>query len=395
MAATMTDVQEAIDQLGKKRDVDQDTASRSFSFASSKDDADTDHDNEPDSDDHEANGGEAWRKDARKMLAAKAKREMQKREAAEAAASSSYAAPRASVPPIDVEISDESEDEDGHHHHHHHEDHTAPASFAQFAIAKGGPASTSESPRTATYPKPQQQPQTQPQTQTSPLDPVLPHQHQLHHADTDTDHADTEGFSPLSSDMPSPSPLEAAAPILKSMPTGSGLPTPSTDAALSQRGSGVSQTQVLSAPPVAQSGPQSAKSPPTPHTPAAHPSPSPGILARANSQTQPSTQSTTPVPSQAPTFPVPQPYNGPGALPSPAASSMGHQQMPTTATGSTFSKAPVSTAATTPPVRKNTHPAEWTVDQVITWLRSKGFDDAVCAKFTGIEIHQNPPGKNC
>jgi hypothetical protein len=29
------------------------------------------------------------------------------------------------------------------------------------------------------------------------------------------------------------------------------------------------------------------------------------------------------------------------------------------------------------------HPSEWNVDQVVEWLRAKGFDDSTCAKFSG------------
>jgi hypothetical protein len=32
------------------------------------------------------------------------------------------------------------------------------------------------------------------------------------------------------------------------------------------------------------------------------------------------------------------------------------------------------------------HPADWTVDEVVDWLRSKGFDEAVCEKFIEQEI---------
>ena len=30
-----------------------------------------------------------------------------------------------------------------------------------------------------------------------------------------------------------------------------------------------------------------------------------------------------------------------------------------------------------------THPSDWTVDEVIDWLKSKGFDQSVCDKFIG------------
>jgi predicted metal-dependent phosphotriesterase family hydrolase len=44
--------------------------------------------------------------------------------------------------------------------------------------------------------------------------------------------------------------------------------------------------------------------------------------------------------------------------------------------------------------KKETHPSEWTLEEVIEWLKSKGFDQDVCDKFIGmsfcspaVEIH--------
>jgi hypothetical protein len=30
-----------------------------------------------------------------------------------------------------------------------------------------------------------------------------------------------------------------------------------------------------------------------------------------------------------------------------------------------------------------THPSEWSVEEVVEWLKSKGFDESVCDKFVG------------
>ncbi|KAG8683298.1 polar growth protein, partial [Ceratobasidium sp. 394] len=94
MAATLTDVQAAIEQLGV-RGVD--GASRSFSFASTG----AGSESEPDADDE----GGAWHRNARSALAAAAAREVDNRD--------SWAPPP--PPPIPFEMSDESEPEDDEH----------------------------------------------------------------------------------------------------------------------------------------------------------------------------------------------------------------------------------------------------------------------------------------
>ncbi|KAG9101848.1 polar growth protein [Ceratobasidium sp. 370] len=94
MAATLTDVQAAIEQLGV-RGVD--GASRSFSFASTRTGGESE--SEPDADDE----GGAWHRNARSALAAAAAREVDNRD--------SWAPP----PPIPFEMSDESEPEDDEH----------------------------------------------------------------------------------------------------------------------------------------------------------------------------------------------------------------------------------------------------------------------------------------
>ena len=102
MRATMTDVQEAIEQLGRKDDRD---GNGSFSFSSTKDDT-TESERETD---NEAGEGEGWHKGARSSLAEKARLQQQ------AAHDENLRTPMPSVhltePPIDFEMSDESEDE--------------------------------------------------------------------------------------------------------------------------------------------------------------------------------------------------------------------------------------------------------------------------------------------
>lgn len=101
--ATMTDIQEAIEQLGVRPD-SAGGGSRSFSFASTKDDTVTDDDYDGVDETEFATG---WSKDARSRLAANAaKQQTAINNAREAALHQ---------PPIEVELSDESED-DGEQH---------------------------------------------------------------------------------------------------------------------------------------------------------------------------------------------------------------------------------------------------------------------------------------
>lgn len=121
MRATMTDVQKAIEQLGRGAlsNDDQDGA-RSFSFASTKEGGDTETD-DTDFDlsdlDGSTNEGdkEDWHKNARRKLAAKARRAVEQAEQLEAIMNEGPSSMRRQIaPPIEVEMSDESDvDEDG------------------------------------------------------------------------------------------------------------------------------------------------------------------------------------------------------------------------------------------------------------------------------------------
>ncbi|KAG6864282.1 hypothetical protein C0991_010835 [Blastosporella zonata] len=125
MAATMTDVQQAIEQLGRRRNgsvgADGDEA-RSFSFMSSRgygtEGTDTETDMELDIDMSDVDGadsagaGESWHKGARTKLAEKARRAVQEAEKLEAMMNGgANGSGRSVAPPIEVELSDESEDE--------------------------------------------------------------------------------------------------------------------------------------------------------------------------------------------------------------------------------------------------------------------------------------------
>ncbi|KAL5507750.1 BOI2 [Sanghuangporus vaninii] len=114
MRATMTDVQEAIEQLGRN---DRD-GNGSFSFASTHTDTDRDTDTEAGGE-----NGEAWHKGARSNLAEKARKQQellrQEQEAydAELKRHAPLLIEQISEPPLQFEMSDESEDEEEEFEH--------------------------------------------------------------------------------------------------------------------------------------------------------------------------------------------------------------------------------------------------------------------------------------
>jgi hypothetical protein len=121
MRATMTDVQKAIEQLGRRAlGNDDHDGARSFSFASTKEEGDTETD-DTDFDlsdlDGSTNEGdkEDWHKNARRKLAAKARRAVEQAEQLEAIMNQGPSSMRRqTAPPIEAEMSDESDvDEDG------------------------------------------------------------------------------------------------------------------------------------------------------------------------------------------------------------------------------------------------------------------------------------------
>ncbi|KAG6887274.1 hypothetical protein C0995_016498 [Termitomyces sp. Mi166 len=112
MKATMTDVQKAIEQLGRSNAAGDEA--RSFSFASSKGDVtEGETDTEYDMSDVDVGpstaGGETWHKGARTKLAERAKRAVEEAEKLEAMMNGTS---NRAAPPIDVEMSDESEGEE-------------------------------------------------------------------------------------------------------------------------------------------------------------------------------------------------------------------------------------------------------------------------------------------
>ncbi|KAH9056353.1 hypothetical protein EDB87DRAFT_1637438 [Lactarius vividus] len=314
MRATMTDVQKAIEQLGHKDDFD---GSRSFTFSSTRGES-TDHDTDTDAD------GEDWHKTARQKLAENAKMAAEEQAARESA---EIRAPiRSTVPPIDVEMSDDSGDEDdappnGHLRRHSHipeEDEEDTASPQPPVNGRRFSDSSSIQPS---------------ESYIVPSPAVRP----------ESDFAEDTATEAGASTATQPSfPLPQ-------IERNSFLPTPvSPDRRGISKGISTNGTDAASHPSSAQ------------------------LLFPSKTQTLSLKEAA-------------------GVLPSPAASTTGHRH------GYSFGSATSSTRATAASplllgIRtvdqrlRHVHPADWTVEEVIDWLRSKGFDEDSCKKFAEQEI---------
>ncbi|KAF9069085.1 hypothetical protein BDP27DRAFT_1325996 [Rhodocollybia butyracea] len=317
MKATLTDVQKAIEQLGRNHgsSVDGDGA-RSFSFASTRDDRDTDHESETDydlsdTDNPEADGDDEHHnhKNTRQRLAEKARKAVEEAEKLEMMIGGMATGSRSNAPPIEVELSDESDGEEDE------EEYTRSSSFMRRHSAI----------------KEEDEENTQ-----SPLvnqDLMLPEQEP---EDAEAKTATAPVFS-----LPQPLP-----PALNESESVS-LPTP------------VSMGFVREA--------QEAPAPVLDLIPEAHvalPSPS-----ASSFQTNSGTFHFTPPQSQ---------HNSViSSVPSSVRDTQPESdEKPTTSEETSSDPSDLS----------KTHPSQWSVPQVITWLTSKGFGQDVCEKFTEQEI---------
>ncbi|KAG6334334.1 hypothetical protein ID866_4758 [Astraeus odoratus] len=329
MKATMTDVQQAIEQLGGN---DRDGA-RSFSYASSHD-ADTDRetdDTETDGEIGVTNGGNGWHRSARDKLAQEARKVVEEKAAAEALLRS--------APPIEVEMSDESEGEDddsalqhlkhmnfAREHPHIPEEDEGDAGRNAVTRERGRKMSTETS--SAILPREDLPPSKgEVNEDTTPLEPAIP-----------------RVSSPPPRASRSPAGDEKRSPLL--------LPTPTS-----------------------------------PHTPAID-SPVPVALVSANQ---------TPLPaSPAPSAPatITSAREGReilGGLPSPALTSGGSQRNSAQTSKSLSASKLATLSLQSPPPgmeagQSSVSASEWTVDDVVEWLKSKNFGQDVCDKFVEQEI---------
>ena len=328
MLATLTDVQQAIEQLGHKDDGD---GSRSFTFSSSHGDStdhDTDHDTDADA------GGEDWHRSARQKLAEKAKKVVEEQAAREAA--EGRVTFRSSAPPIDVEMSDDSGDEGDR-----------------------------------------------------PFHPSSPNGHDNKHPHI-PEEDENELPAPHSQKIsysPSIQPSERYI-----------VPSPISTAHRPESGLiGDATVEVAVATATQQSFPQNEKAQArTPDNTSSLPSPvSPGLRGISNgaSADTANTPSSTQLvfPSKAQTLSL---QEVSGVLPSPAASSNGHRHgysissLTSSAIMAASSplSAPHSADMSSNKQPRDVHPSEWNVEDVVDWLRAKGFDDTVCDKFLEQEI---------
>ena len=346
MHATMTDVQEAIEQLGR-HDAD---GSRSFSFASSRGEGDGDWTDRESATDTEGEG-DGWHLNARQRLAENSRMVNE-----ESAGPSTPM--RVSAPPIEVELSDESEAEDDKHssrlgvespylRHHPHipeeeEDDAQPSTKADPSnrsaeLDPGTPVVASDA---YLVPSPEAVVDDLP-TATLPKTTFLKEQ----------------GQSPrVASPSPDPTPAPELEPEVK--------PEPQPEE--------VSPAQIpLPTSPLPVNG-VSLSSPPSTPPPVTSPIPVSSVFLTSTPLER----------TRTPTF---QP---PGTPSSSTITSIGIQQALGTPTKprSPFlhsSETPSFENPTSPSFPPPKPPAEWIVEEVVDWLKSKGIDQDTCDKFIG------------
>lgn len=418
MAATMTDVQHALDQLAVARAVGaDDTSRRTFSFIESG--TETDHDTTGD-EEEEAKSLEGWKGNSRQLLAENAAK-ANKRAAAAEASNDRLA------PPIPVEMSDESEPE---------EDeitsplHSPPETARAANFADQGDLWT---PVPSATPKGEDPPSSPPK-QVEELAPIA--------APSPPSPPRSPLRSPIvlqappTEDVPPPSATDSHF-ITATTSSTSSLKspiTPSPPGAFSNEPKLYSEPDPATMPksPTVVDPPQSVMPPEAKATPvpqivqASTPAPVLQVQEAEAATTTPSMASiATVVPPQAPPSPKPtQPQlASPISFPSihspvpsmPTATIVTQQQqrvltpvqptplsahfpspMSISTTGSYAfqppqagsapgSAAPSLISSLEIPSSKS-NPAEWTVDQVVEWLKAKKFDDGIVAKFIEHEI---------
>ncbi|KAJ3862371.1 hypothetical protein EV359DRAFT_45309 [Lentinula novae-zelandiae] len=352
MKATLTDVQKAIEQLKMNRtsSIDGDGA-RSFSFASTREDRDTDRESETDYElsdtEHQEFGDDGHHKSTRQRLAEKARKAVEEAEKLEMMMGGISAGNRTSAPPIEVEMSDESDgedDEDYTHSSSFFRRHSAIEEVDEDTEGNGtAPTRTPQVHQDLTLPE-QEIDESEAQTATAPSFPSL---------STNEDAADTKSIS---------------------------LPTP-TSPGFDHSESTISTVIPI---PISAITPQSIPSTPprtiTPATAVARsPSPMRETLVALPSPTASSFHSN----SGAFHFsPHQSQHNSVSSVPSSALATA----PVTTSESSQTNSQPSQKDNEQAKEKEKTHPSEWNVDEVVEWVRGKGFGEDVCAKFTEQEI---------
>ncbi|OCH94505.1 hypothetical protein OBBRIDRAFT_747510 [Obba rivulosa] len=368
MKATLTDVQKAIEQLGR---TDHDGA-RSFSFASSHGDYSDRSERDSEASADEGEDAIGWHKSTRKKLAEQARLANERRMREEADASGPPTPIRTLAPPIDVEMSDESEAEDD--------------DDSELGSARG----RSDGPR---YPHIPEEDEEQEDEHTldfakppPPVTTIGTDGQTTQRRDSDDVHhiEPSEEFI-----VPSPGPDESDLPtatanktFLDQSSAPSSVPTP-TPPALE-----LDETPRMDG---ARSSPSKS---PTP------------MLERALANASVPTSPLNPVTPGGRPADASFPYNTVSTLPSPTTStaestvpsSAGIQQTLTPATTVTSFKSGLGSPVTFQHNRTETNspsegskkpmgdPSAWNVEEVVEWLQSKGFDQGTCDKFIEQEI---------
>ncbi|TFY59977.1 hypothetical protein EVJ58_g5442 [Rhodofomes roseus] len=411
MQATMTDVQKAIEQLGRGND-----ESRSFSFMSSRSQS-TDHsdaEDEREKDEDEDETGYGWSKGARTMLAMRAQMENERREAQSRTDSTAGSGTpvRLSGPPHDFEVSDESEDEGEEHIHLRHLSDRVRSSDANGRISEEDEEDdepTSKPTFTITHSR------TSTMDFRTPPPPITISDSSLRNKKS----RDSSALIVPSEDFIVPSPSAATTEITTARPEQSTFPQEqlSPDPAKEEPAPSPSMN-IIEASPIEEtpSPSRQTSAPPEEEKPAAtsttpEPVPAPTALHPTSTPntplvvaTSPSVQTVSPSPSTVRIAETPQLSFPSSNLPSPTASSFGGatssssagvRQTLTPATTVSMMSAggpevkvvgSGSSGSSTRKERPDGHPSEWAVEQVVEWLRAKGFDEGVCEKFIEQEI---------
>lgn len=352
MAATLTDVQEAIEQLAVRRDQDTDAA-RSFSFASTRDpETETDDDAGDDAD------GQGWHKDARKALAERAQKENARKLREEEAANGFSSPHRQSLssPPIPVELSDESdaddEDEDAirnrhrdiHPHHHKYSSSTAT---------------------------------------------TLPHEISLN------DPPVSEVLQPA---IPLPTPFLANRSSQSSLPTptSSSFPQEQSVEVAVVNPSAIAQPKPLTPTTATTARFQPSIAPPSHLANITTSLPSPAMSsvgASAQAVNVPLPKSPSPVVTNGHSvIAIPQGYPMPQMVSQSASQAISQPQIVQQPTPETDPMTPppqpseLGGGSTQESIRdslRRAHPSDWSMEQVVEWLKSKNVDETTCAKFIG------------
>ncbi|KAG9317765.1 hypothetical protein JVU11DRAFT_1983 [Chiua virens] len=330
MQATMTDVQKAIEQLGRN---DRDGA-QSFSFSSTRD---GDTDRETDGTETDGEIGDGWHRSARDKLAEQARKVVEAQAAAEAQ-EAQEAHGRTSAPPIDVEMSDESEaeeDDSGFQHlqhmhftrdHPHIPEEEEDEEARRNLDAKDDRRKNSDETSSAILPR---------------------------------------------DDLSSPEEETREFPLVKRTSFASASPPPrSTHSPIPNDRRSPRSRSSLTAP--------DAMSiiAPVPIVPI-------GAQMRLPMSISPEPVRATPTPSIT--------RDVPPALPSPALTAPGTRQhsrqaSSVSSTGKASARVSAQSVPETETQNRPTSPSEWTVDEVVEWLKSKGFGPDVYDKFIEQEI---------